>query len=216
MKFYGNANLLQNQLQEAVVPLDTSFPATPRVGQFVFKDRILYVCVEIQGGTQVPNKPPGVIQGGLPVWVPLTNEVTAYTHLQNTPASTWSITHDLNTTHVVVMCYDNTPNRHKILPNDIVITGNDTVDVLWSNPQAGKAVVVTGHLEGNRKPNFAYEHYQTSPATTWTVNHMLGRYPIVRVFIGNQEVQPQSITFNDLDTVTITFTTAQVGTAKLI
>jgi hypothetical protein len=216
MKFYGNAHLQQNLLQEAVIPLDTAFPATPRVGQLVFKDRILYICVEITGGSQVSGKPTGVISGGLPVWVPLTNEVTAHYHIQSTPAATWTIEHELNTTHVVVMCYDDSPNRRKILPNEIVVLGNSDVEVQWSSAQAGKAVVVTGHLEGNRKPNFAYEHYQTTPSTSWVIAHGLGRNPLVRIFIGNQEVQPATITFNDLDTVTVTFTTANVGSAKLI
>jgi len=216
MKFYGNAHLQQNLIQDGVIPLDSAFPAAPRVGQVVFKDRILYICVEIQGGTQVANKPPGVIQGGLPVWVPLTNEVTVHNHIQTAPAAAWSISHNLNTTHVVVMCYDDSPNRRKILPNEIVILGNSNVEVQWSSAQAGKAVVVTGHLEGNRKPNFAYEHYQTNPSTTWVIPHGLGRFPVIRVFIGNQEVQPASVTFNDLDTVTVTFSTPQVGSAKLI
>jgi hypothetical protein len=51
---------------------------------------------------------------------------------------------------------------------------------------------------------------------SWVIPHALGRYPIVRIFIGNQEVQPETITFDTLDQVTVTFTTAQVGQAKLI
>jgi hypothetical protein len=51
---------------------------------------------------------------------------------------------------------------------------------------------------------------------TWTVIHGLGYYPITRVFIGNQEVQPLSITHDSVNQTTIRFTTSQVGTAKFI
>ncbi len=33
MRHYGNINLQQNELQNAVIPLDTYFPANPKVGQ---------------------------------------------------------------------------------------------------------------------------------------------------------------------------------------
>jgi hypothetical protein len=86
----------------------------------------------------------------------------------------------------------------------------------FAEPVTGKVVVLTGHFDGQVMPTYAYEHYQTVLSDTWTVTHGLGRYPIVRVFIGNQEVQPASITFTSLDIVTITFTTQQVGQVKLI
>lgn len=32
MKYYGNINLNQNELQNAVLPLDSYFPANPKIG----------------------------------------------------------------------------------------------------------------------------------------------------------------------------------------
>lgn len=200
MKFYGDAHLQQNYLKDAVIPLDTVFPVTPKVGQIVFKDRVLYICIEIQTG--------------IPIWCPLTNEITSYTHIQNTDATTWNIVHPLNTAHVSVTVYD-TLSR-VVLPNQITVNGVDSITVNLSSAAQGKVVVLAGHFDGNIKPTYAYEHYQTVPATSWVIPHVLGRYPVVRVFIGNQEVQPASITFDTLDQVTITFSTAQVGQAKLI
>ena len=200
MKFYGDAHLQQNYLKEAVIPLDTTFPVTPVVGQIVFKDRILYICVEINSG--------------LPTWVPLTNEITAYTYIQATDSSVWTINHPLNTAHLSVTVYD-TSNR-VVLPGEVTVTGPSQVVVNFGTVAQGKVVLVTGTFDGQTKPTYAFEYYQTNPSTTWTISHALGRYPIVRIFIGNQEVQPETITFDSLDTLTVTFSTPQVGQAKLI
>ena len=200
MKFYGEAHLQQNNLREAVIPLDTTFPVTPKVGQIVFKDRILYICVEINDG--------------LPTWVPLTNEITSYTHIQATDAAVWTINHPLNTPNVSVTVYD-TANR-VVIPGDIQVVGSSQVVVSLGTATQGKVIILAGNMEGQTKPTYAFEYYQTNPATSWQIVHGLGRYPIVRIFIGNQEVQPESITFDSTDVVTVTFSTPQVGQAKLI
>lgn len=200
MKFYGEAHLQQNNLRDAVIPLDTTFPISPKVGQIVFKDRILYICVEITSG--------------LPIWVPLTNEISAFTHIQSTSASSWTFNHTLNTAHVNVTVYD-TLNR-VIVPNEVIINSSSSVTVDFGTPAQGKVVVLTGNFDGQMKPTYAFEFFQTVPSTSWVIPHALGRYPIVRIFIGNQEVQPASVTFDTMDQVTVTFSTAQVGQAKLI
>jgi hypothetical protein len=200
MKFYGDAQLQQNFLSEAVIPLDTAFPATPVVGQIVFKDRILYICVEINAG--------------LPIWVPLTNQITAYTYVQSVSSATWVIQHTLNTANVSVTVYD-TSNR-VVIPGDVQVNSNNQVTVTFGTAAQGTAVILTGNFDGQQMPTYAFEFYQTTPATSWVIPHALGRYPIVRIFVGNQEVQPTSITFDTLNQLTVTFSTAQVGQAKLI
>jgi hypothetical protein len=200
MKFYGEANLQKNYVRDAVIPLDVNFPVSPVAGQVVFKDRILYICVEVSNG--------------VPIWVPLTNEITAYTHIQSTSSAAWTINHPLNTSHVSVTVYD-TSNR-VVIPNEITVDTDSRVVVSFSSPSQGKVVVLSGHFDGQTKPAYAYEHYQTNPSTSWVIPHGLGRYPVIRVFIGNQEVQPESITFNNLNQATVTFTTPQVGQAKLV
>jgi hypothetical protein len=200
MKFYGEAHLQQNNLREAVIPLDTTFPVTPVVGQIVFKDRILYICVEIVSG--------------LPTWVPLTNQITTYTYIQNTDAATWTINHTLNTQDMAITVYD-TLNR-VVIPGEVTIVNSSQVVVGLGTATQGKVVLVAGNLDGNQAPMYAFEFFQTNPSTSWSIPHNLGRYPIVRIFIGNQEVQPESITFDTVNVVTVTFSTAQVGQAKLI
>jgi len=201
MKIYGEVDLAAGTLVDAAFRLDTAFPASPRVGQVVFKDRVLYICTTISAD-------------GLPYWVPLTRQITAYTHVQSSASATWTVTHDLNTAMVNVMVYD-TSNR-VVIPNNIEIVDDNTVAVYLASAAQGRVVVLTGSLDGSAPPSYAYEFIQTTPSTTWTIDHGLGRYPIVRAFVGNQEVQPSTVTFTTANQVVITFATAQVGQVKLI
>lgn len=200
MKFYGHANLQKNELQNAALTTLTSFPALPVVGQLAFVNSVVYICVSIDDD--------------LPVWVPLTREITAFSHNQSNAASTWSINHNLNTTSVQVQTFD-ALNR-MFIPGNVEIIDANNVTVTIGTASAGKAVVLSGHFDGNVKPTYAYTHYQAEAATSWVITHNLGYNPIVRVFIGNQEVQPVSIVHNTANQVTVTFSTSQVGYARLI
>lgn len=200
MRHFGNVNLQQNQLQNAVLPLAQSFPPTPKVGQIAFVNKIVYICVQ---DTPAPA-----------VWVPLTREITVYTHIQETSAEEWTIRHDLNTTSVNIQVYG--ANNRMILPDEMEIINANTVVASFGDAFSGKAVVVSGHLDGNTKPTYAYTFYQTETTTTWTINHNLGYNPIVRVFIGTSEVQPQSVTHPSVNQAVITFSSPQVGYARLI
>lgn len=200
MKFYGHANLQQNELQNAVLPIETAFPVSPKVGQIAFVNSTVYICVSLAGG--------------LPVWVPMTREITAYTHSQNTAAAVWTVDHGLNTTSVQVQIFDN--YSRVVIPDDIEVLSPNTVRVTVATAATGRAVVLTGHFDGNVKPTYSYTHYQSTSSTTWVVTHNLHYNPIVRVFIGNQEVQPATITHDSLNQTTITFSSPQVGYARLI
>ena len=200
MKFFGNANLQQNQLQQAVIPLELAFPGVPKVGQIAFVNKILYICVSVTDG--------------LPVWVPLSQELTLYTHNQSTPATTWSIVHNLNTTSVQVQVFD--ANDRVVIPDEITVTSANTATVTVNTAFAGRAVVLTGHNDGIAKPTYSYLHYQTESASTWTITHNLGREPIVRVFVGNQEVQPSSITHTSVNQLSVNFGAPYAGIVKLI
>ena len=199
MKFYGNANLQQNLLQNAVLPLGSSWPTSPKVGELVFKDKILYICVAIED---------------YPVWVPLTNEIAMYVHNQVDSAAQWTVEHNLNTTSPSVQVWGN--DNKMLLVNEVTATGANTVVIDLGVAQAGRAVVVAGSQEGNTKPAYAFVYNQTSPSDTWTVNHALGYTPIVRVFIGIEEVQPLTISHPSNTQTIITFSTPQVGVAKFI
>lgn len=200
MRHFGNINLQQNQLQNAALQLTPSFPASPKVGQVAFVNKIVYICVQ---DTPAPA-----------VWIPLTREITVYTHNQETASNTWNISHQLNTTSVNVQVYGS--NNKMVLPDEVEIISPNEVKITYSESMAGKAVIVSGHLDGNTKPTYAYTFYQTESSAVWTINHNLGYNPIVRVFIGTSEVQPQSITHPSLNQTVITFSSPQVGYARLI
>lgn len=199
MKFYGHADLQQNEIQNGVLTTLTQFPNTPKTGQLAFVNSIVYICVTA---------------GSLPVWVPLTREITAYTHVQDTSSDTWPIVHNLNTTSVNLQIFDETSSV--VVPNSIVTTGPATATVTFSSAISGRAVVVSGHFDGNVKPTYAYTFHQTSASSPWIITHNLGYNPIVRVFIGTSEVQPQSVDFPSANQTVITFSTPQVGYARLI
>jgi hypothetical protein len=199
MKFYGDANLQQNELQNAVLSTYSSFPIAPKQGQLAFVNSTVYVCVT---------------SGSLPVWVPLTREITCYTHTQSSPAVEWVIVHNLNTTSVNIQAFG--ADSAVVIPDEITTTGPNTATITFNTAFAGRAVIVTGHFDGLVKPTYAYTFYQNPASTTWTINHNLGYYPIVRVFIGTNEVQPASISHDDINTTVITFNTAQTGYARLI
>lgn len=200
MRSFGHLNMQQNELQEVVMQIEENFPMEPIPGRLVFKNRILYVCVEITAGT--------------PVWIPLTNQINSYTHHQSSNSATWTIVHNLNSTIPVVQIYDS--DNKVIMPSDIQIISNTQLNVNFGVPVMGRAVVMTSDEEGNPRPSIAFEHTQTTPSTTWIVDHNLGYYPIVRVFIGNQEVQPLSITHDSVFRTTISFSEPQVGIARFI
>lgn len=200
MKFFGTANLQQNELQNAVLPIDTTFPNSPKVGQIAFVNSIVYICVSLSGN--------------LPVWVPLTREITAFTFNQSSADTGWNVFHGLNTTSVQVQVYD--ANGSTVIPDEITVVDPNNVYIGFTNAMIGKAVILTGHFDGNVKPTYAYTFYQSTASTTWTINHNLGYEPITRVFIGNQEVQPLSITHVNGNQMIVSFSTAQVGYARLI
>lgn len=200
MEFHGNITMLQNYLQQASLGVETNFPATPVVGRVVFKDQRVYICVEILAG--------------MPIWVPLTNEIASYVHSQSPGLTTWTIAHGLNTTTPAVQVYGT--DGKMVIPDAVTIVDNNTITVSFGVSFAGRAVVLTGNTEGATRPNYAFEWTQTTPLSVWVVNHGLGYFPLVRVFISNQEVQPLSIVHDSNVQVTITFSTPQVGIARFV
>jgi len=200
MKSYGHINMQQNQLQQASLEQVTEFPTIPVVGQLVFVNKVLYICVELNVD--------------LPVWVPLTREIEMYMHTQAVAGSTWTINHNLHTTFVIPQVYD--ANNIGVLPDEVTVVSPNQITIAFGASIAGRAVILAGSIEGNEKPVYAYEFTQAAPSDTWVIAHNLGYNPIVRIFIGNQEVQPATITHNSINQVTVTFVSPHTGSAKLI
>ena len=73
---------------------------------------------------------------------------------------------------------------------------------------ADKAAIAAGLI--------AYVHTQATPATTWTINHNLGRYPSVELFnSGMQEIDAE-IAHPSTNQTVVTLIPATAGLARLI
>ena len=84
---------------------------------------------------------------------------------------------------------------------------------MYSDPTIG----IVGGAQVLQPDQVTFTHTQTGSSTAWVVTHNLGYYPIVRVFLGtNLEIQPQTIIHDSIFQTTITFSSAQVGTAKFV
>lgn len=57
-------------------------------------------------------------------------------------AFTWTCTHNLGTTDVVVEAYDNSSPRNLIIPDDVRITNSNTVTLVFNPSQAGRVVIL--------------------------------------------------------------------------
>lgn len=200
MKSFGHINMQQNQLQETVIAVENQFPSLPVPGRLVFANQRLYICVSIESGT--------------PIWIPLTKEVESYEFAQNEESLVWTINHNLHTTLPSVQVYG--PDQRAVIPDDIEVVTNDQIKVTFGRPTTGRAIVLVGATTGAPRPVYSYEHTQANSSATWVIPHALGYNPVVRVFIGQEEVQPVSIVHDSNFQVTVTFTQAYVGIARLI
>lgn len=200
MKVNGNIDLLNNQIRQAALQQETTFPTSPVLGRIIFVNKRVFIAAELSGGAAA--------------WVPLTNEIDTYIHRQNTAASVWTVTHNLKCGTPLVQIYDT--NNIMILVDTVEIIDENTISITVGTSMAGRAVVMAGDQAGAEKSEFDYEFTQAVAASTWTVYHGLGHYPIVRVFISGQEVVPQSVVHNSKFQTTITFSSAQTGVARFV
>lgn len=65
-----------------------------------------------------------------------------------------------------------------------------------------------------------YDFLQAMPSATWTISHNLNRHPGIEIFSvidgSFQQMYPLTITYPDLYTVIVTFSTARAGRARLV
>lgn len=201
MRSYGDLDLNNNMLAQFAIQAESNFPAVPTAGRVVFKDKRLYFCAEVVAG--------------VPAWIPITTEIDTYVHTvhSSVPATQWMVQHNLNTTNPLVQIYDTT--QQMVIPSSISPIDNNMIQITFGWPMAGRAVIMMGNeREGVARPASVYEHNQTTPSTSWSLEHNLGYNPVVRVFIGSSEVLPDTITHPTIFTTVITFSTPQQGTAR--
>ena len=198
MRINGSLALEENEISKTTLTPETNYPTDPSIGRLIMIDNRLMVCTDVVDG--------------IPVWSSMTQQISMEVHSQSTESTTWTFDHNFNSTAMVVQVTDT--NGLVIQPDDVQITATQVVITL-PTALAGKAALVSGALFGEAGPTIAFEVDFTNQSTI-VVNHGLGREPIVRVYIDGREVQPATITYNTLDQVTLTFSTAQSGTVRCI
>lgn len=198
MKHNGDIDLQNNLLRNVRLDHVENFPPSPQVGSFIFKDKRVMICVELESG--------------LPFWLPLTAQRDTFKFTQSVAATTWTIDHDLNTATTIVNIIG-ADGKH-VNPDEITQTYNQTI-VTFLVAQAGRAILVSGQEDGYDPSPTAFEQSFTNVDTV-VVNHMLGEEPIIRVFIDNHEVQPLSIVHNSANQATVTFSTPRTGKVRCI
>ena len=179
MRVNGNLDLGGNFLKNVALEPVESWPLDPKPGTFIFKSKRIYVCLEIDGG--------------VPVWLPMSTELQTHVHDQFVAASTWEIDHNLQTAGCIVQVLS---GDNKAIEFDEVDFQFNHATIQFAEPQAGRAILVMGATEGIPRPPVAYEQTYTDQQV-WFVNHQLGYMPIIRCFVGNMEVQPTSIVHNE-------------------
>lgn len=193
-KHMGGLDLLGNHLSNVTLPHVENFPTEPKVGSFIFKDKRVMICLELADA---------------PVWIPMTQELYTYVHMQSEASAIWTIQHNMNSTSAIVQCFDE--SGEVILPERIVATDNNTTTAYFdSTPVIGKAIVLLGSLDGTPKPNVGYE-IEFENKTVVNVPHSLGYEPIIRVIVDGYEIQPLSVQHVDVNNATVEFSTPTTG-----
>lgn len=202
MKFYGDIALNNNKIQEMVLDMEENFPINPKSGRVVFRNNRVYIAADTTDGHTT--------------WIPLTNTLNVHYHTQASRQIVWEVTHNLNTTTPMVQVYDDA-SQQMFIPQDITVIDNNKLRIMMTVPTTGRAVIMSGEATGANQPEAkSYTHEQTAPSDGWVINHNLGYNPFVRVFIGNEEVTPDSIIHNSITQTVVQFSTPKVGVARLV
>jgi hypothetical protein len=99
---------------------------------------------------------------------------------------------------------------------EITITEENGAITAITTPSS--PTLLTAYTEGPQGPpgGAAFVHQQTTPATTWTINHNLGYKPSVELLdSGSQEIDGEIMHTSDNQTV-VTLNPASAGLARLI
>lgn len=85
---------------------------------------------------------------------------------------------------------------------------------LTQDPIVGTITTIQNGGGGGSVNLPAYVHTQVSASTTWTINHNLGRNPLINLIVGGHVIWPDDIEYVTNDQVVVTFLSAVSGTAN--
>lgn len=205
MKFYGDINLQNNEMQNLAYGIENDFPNDPIIGRIVFKNQTLYICADLNGI--------------LPIWVPITNTISMYKEDISVASASLTITHNLSTAYPIVQIYDSAGNL--IIPDSVISSTADELVITLGSAITGKVVILKGdEMPANGATILTPDTYSYTidmiAESSIVVNHELGYYPIVRAFIDDAEVLPLSVIHDSIFQTTVTFTNPQTATLRFI
>jgi hypothetical protein len=133
---------------------------------------------------------------------------------QSTPASIWNFNHRLGVQYPVVTVYDNATNS-EIIPQAVVPTDANNLQIVFASPRSGHAVAVVGGGYYATTSGSTRQLDQTVAATTWSFNHGIGtEYPVFQVYdADNNVIYPANIYAVDQFNAELYFNTPTAGTA---
>lgn len=192
MKSLGHINMMGNQLRNMSLQNKDTYPTAPNFGALEMIQNRLMLCIEVDQG--------------VPFWLPMSQELSEYRHIQSPASASWVIEHNLNTSTPIVQIY---VDGQIVTPDEIIIIDPNSINVTFLQPTLGTATLLSGSIFGIKATNPAVTK-TFAAATSWTVQHNLGRQPMVRCYSNGVEVQPSTLEVTDTD-VTATFGTLAVG-----
>lgn len=140
-------------------------------------------------------------------------DTSRYLHSQSAASTTWTVNHNLEYDYPSVTIYDNT--NKVIIPDEITRISNNQLTITFASAESGNAHVSVGgisNLAGDR-----YLYTQSTPASTWTINHALNyKYVNVDVYDNNDQLMlPQTVTATNNNTLTLVFAIPTSGNATI-
>lgn len=135
--------------------------------------------------------------------------VSVYLHTQSSPSSTWTINHNLGTRPSTELFNSSNEEIEGSVSNPTV---NQTV-VTFETAVSGFARLIGDAPVGS--PPVSYVHTQSTPSTTWTINHNLGFVPSTELFSSGGEEIDGEVTHTSNNQTVVTFVTAVSGLARL-
>ncbi len=117
----------------------------------------------------------------------------AYVHVQDTdtPSDVWSVTHNLNSTDVIIQVVDQDLNE--IIPEKIEYIGTNTISVTLYDEIVGYVLVRKSHITIRRYPPVINEQ--------WNIFHMRGERDVITQFTDTEKEYSKSTIIVDQDTV---------------
>jgi len=136
MKMYGVDLAEGSEILNSVIASGSAFPSLPDVGELFF----LNAGVPATDGLYVYNNASSWQSISLP---PNSSTVT-HKHLQSTPATTWTVAHNLGTTSIQITTYvdDGSGTYAKIIPQSEIILDVNTVEIRFSTNFTGQVILI--------------------------------------------------------------------------